>query len=488
MYSRGDAVRARRRTPEPGADQGSILTITLFFILLGSLLVLPILDRAILAYKTGQSAHRDSQREEAVKGAVRIVLADGAAVYKACSNASLTGAVPLNTEGMTVTSTTVCYRLKDTQQMADADLRVALTTTLAGSTVPVGAVGASFPASPDPAAWIASTSNLSQPNQIFLPNLPAREKKLRTGTPYTVPGTSCKVFFPGTYKDAVTVNWAEPTYFASGTYYFENTLTFSGEANVVVGRGSAEGCTDDQTAAWEIADIGKDHAVTGNGATFVFGGAGRMVITDSGSGTTGPSVIFNNRLVRDDEVGAIPGRHVNILTVNGVQSGPGASVDLDVPGMIRVPSSKLLDTSVAPPTPTVDASTQGYVPSTHLAMVPGPVPTPGTTPIIDVNLTTSNSSKLYIPGYVAVPQGTINISATSGAGSSVELLGGTLSANFSQSPVQPAALSVGIVNRVVQKTFKIVSTATVGGKTATAVAIVFVNDYGEYAVKSFYLV
>jgi hypothetical protein len=451
------------------------------------MLTLPILDRAILAYKTGQSAHRDSLREEAVKGAVRIALADPEAVYKACSTASLTGSVPLPTIGMSVPSTTECYRLKDTQQMADSDLRAALATTLAGSTTPIGAVGVPFPASPDPTAWIASSSNLSEPNKIFLPNLASREKKLRTATPYIVPGTPCRVFFPGTYKDAVTVNWAEPTYFASGVYYFENTVTFSGAANVVVGRGPAEGCTDDQTAAWEIVDIGKDHSITGNGATFIFGGAGRIVVTDSGTGTTGPSVVFNPRLVRDDEAGAVPSRHVNIQTVNGVQSG-STSVDLDIPGMMRVPASRLLDTTVTPATPTIDPLTQGYIPSTHLAIVPGPVPTAGVIPIIDVNLTTTKGSKLYVPGYVAVPQGRINISATDGTGSSVQMLGGTLSAEFSQSPVQPASLSLGIVNRIVQKTFKIVSKATVAGKETTAVAIVFINESGDFGVKSFYLV
>jgi hypothetical protein len=108
------------------------------------------------------------------------------------------------------------------------------------------------------------------------------------------------------------------------------------------------------------------------------------------------------------------------------------------------------------------------------------------TPIIDINFTTTSTSTLFIPGYVSVPQGRINITAATGAGvgKSVDLVGGVLAATFSQTLVQPASLHLGMINRIVQKTFKLVGTTTAGRPSVTSVAIVQINDYGEFAINS----
>ena len=42
------------------------------------------------------------------------------------------------------------------------------------------------------------------------------------------------MYFPGTYTNPVTIDG--PTYFASGIYYFEDTVLINGGADVVVGR------------------------------------------------------------------------------------------------------------------------------------------------------------------------------------------------------------------------------------------------------------
>ena len=50
---------------------------------------------------------------------------------------------------------------------------------------------------------------------------------------------TCKVFFPGTYTDPITING--PTYFTSGIYYFENEIKFIGGASAVIGLGAEAG-------------------------------------------------------------------------------------------------------------------------------------------------------------------------------------------------------------------------------------------------------
>jgi hypothetical protein len=69
-------------------------------------------------------------------------------------------------------------------------------------------------------------------------------------------------------------------------------------------------------------------------------------------------------------------------------------------------------------------------------------------------------------------------------GKDVEMVGGVLAALFTQTVDQPATVKVGLINRIVQKTFKMVSTTTSGLPQVTSVAIVQVNDYGEFAVNS----
>jgi hypothetical protein len=59
-----------------------------------------------------------------------------------------------------------------------------------------------------------------------------------------------------------------------------------------------------------------------------------------------------------------------------------------------------------------------------------------------------------------------------------------LAAKVNQTVDQPTTLSLGMVNRIVQKTFKLVSTTTSGTPSVTSVALVQVNDYGEFAVNS----
>ena len=406
-------------------------------------------------------------------------MADPSKLYEACSASGLHNAVSLAGPGLEVGVTTECTTLKNTLELSVTELRAAMATTYVGSTAPVGTVGVVYPNSgnANENLWIADTTTVSQAGKILLPNLPAHALANRSAAGYAMPSWAgnCRVYFPGTYKDPITLTSAQPVFFTSGIYYFENAVTVSGSANVVVGGGSIEGCTDDQQAAFDAIAAPTNHSITGYGATWIFGSAGRLVFTDTVAGT-GPSLQFNSRLVGDTDVGSVSSRGVSIMSVNGVDGG-GAAVDFSLPGKIRVPSSL---NSANPP---VQAMVDGYKPSTlRPDGVANVYPA-----IIDVNLTTTNAAALWLPGYVVVPQGYIKLAVSNAAATvnkSVQLAGGVLAAYFTQTVDKPSVAKYGIINRVVQKTFQVVSSTTTGSPPIVSSAIVQINDYGEYVVNA----
>jgi len=172
---------------------------------------------------------------------------------------------------------------------------------------------------------------------------------------------------------------------------------------------------------------------------------------------------------------------VSIVTVNGVPSG-GSSAGLDIPGRLMVPNS-YTETNPGDANPPVDAVQGDYTPS---SLIPSVSPDPPVPAVIEVSFMGAGSSTLYVPGYVGVPQGAISVYVAPGYGmnKSVQLVGGVLAARVEQSVDLPADSQIGMVNRIVQKTFKLVATTSGPTGVVTSVAIVQVNDYGEYAINS----
>lgn len=470
--------RLTPRRPRAGTDDGSSLVIVLAFILIGALFITPMMQYAVAVTRAGSSQQDKIVRAEAVKGAFRTAMADPHLLYDACSLSGLNEPVTLASAGLDIGVTTQCTTVKYALELDSSELRTAMTTTYVGAPAPVGTVGSVYPGSggPDPTAWVADTTSVSQGDKILLPTLPAHALTHPSSAGYAMPAWvgSCRVFFPGTYNDPITITGSEPVFFASGIYYFDNTVTISGSANVVVGGGSVEGCTTDQEAAFEALGAPTNHNISGYGATWIFGGAGRLAFNDTVAGA-GPSLQFNARLVADTDIASLSSRSVSIMSVNGVDGG-GSAIDFNLPGQLFVPRS----TNSA--TPPVQAMVDQYQPST---LVTDAVATPYPA-IIDVSFTTGTTATLWIPGYIAVPQGYINIAITPGASvnKNVQMVGGVLAAYWAQTPDQPETLQLGIVNRVVQKTFKVVSSTTAGSPRVVSTAVVQINDYGEYVVNS----
>ncbi len=473
-------VPSRRR--EGGADDGMAMIMCMVFVIIGMLVVTPLLTYAGSVLHSSRIQTEKTDRAEAVRGALRVALAEPRSLYDACSGSGLTVEVQLATPGLDVPVRTVCTTVNSAAELNDTELRTAMTLTQVGATAPLGTVGSVYAGSGgnDTSAWYGAATADSTGGAVWLPQLPVHALNHPAINGYMMPTGfgSCRVFFPGTYSSPVAVTDSVPTYFASGVYYFESTVTFSGAANVVIGEGAAEGCTEDQEAAYNAINAPNNHNISGLGATFILGAAGRLVISDAGTGATGPKVQFNTRLVDPTDVGSLPSKNVSIMTVNGVYAGDGASTELNLSGLVRVPRSVLATASSG----STDPVSGDYMPSTVV-----PVQAPAvTTAVIDVSLTTSKTSTLFVPGYIAVPQGQVNITvgAGMGAGKDVQLVGAVLAARVNQTVDQPATLSLGMINRIVQKTFKLISTTTSGTPSVTSVALVQVNDYGEFAVNS----
>lgn len=489
--------RRRRRPPTPARrDDGAALVLALVIVIIASLMVLPLLDYAMSVTRSSRLVGDKADRVEAAKGGLRVALSDPVSLYKVCDAAGLTVAVTLASPQLAIGVNTSCFKLDETSAEDPDNLRYGVATLEAGSAIPDGASGKAFPGSgaADETAWVASSSSTMAADTIWLPQLPAHGLNRRAPGGYPMPASfgSCTVYFPGTYPDPITISSSTPVYFASGIYYFEQAVRLTGDAHVVIGGGAVEGCATDQEAAFYAVGAPATHNVGGLGATFVFGAQGRLVVDDATAGSA-LSVQFNQRYVEESDESTASSAGVSIMTVNGAVSG-GTAIDLTVDGSLFVPLSVV---SGDPPTA---ALAEEYLPSTLVAaaaVAPPPegttttaavttttvAPPPAVASVIEVTVTGSRPTTVSIPGYVAVPQGRISIaiSAEAAASASVAIFGGVVAGAVSIADPRPATLSFGLVNPIVQKTFKIVSTAS-GSPKVVSTAIVQVNQNGAYEV------
>jgi hypothetical protein len=202
-------------------------------------------------------------------------------------------------------------------------------------------------------------------------------------------------------------------------------------------------------------------------------------------------IVFNRRLVDPLDPNTIM-NNVSIMSVNGIVPPLSpTTLDYDSPGVLHVPASKVYATDpVDPVNQHFSAST--LIPTTvpassfPCAYAPAPaVPAPSC-PIVDVSLTTTKSVTIDIPGYISVPQGGVSINTAPGMSADKKLSfgGGIMTATIGVSPDKPAYLQLGLLNSVVQKTFKIVSQTVGANPRVTATALVKVNQTGGYAINS----
>lgn len=456
-------------------DSGTILVLALVVIVLTGLIAIPIGSYAMAVTRSGSVVNTKARHVESAKIGLRVALSDPSNLYEVCNAAGLTVGVDLPMPTLEESVVTTCYKMDELRSEAEGVARIGATTTLVGSSVPTGLVGVPFPGSggTPPDAWQNETTTDATDGKIWLPNLPTRALNIRSPAGHLMPAgyPSCRVYFPGTYIDPITITSSVPTYFASGVYYFTRPVRISGAANVVIGAGSVEGCTSDQEAAFDATDAPKIHNITGMGATMVFGDTGRLAVDTTTAGAS-IRVMVNKRYVAPQEAGVLASAGISVMTVNGTLSG-GVSSDLLIPGQLDVPRSLVAGS------PAVSLESQGYVPSTL-------VPTTATpTPVVSVDLTDNRPVQVMIPDYISTPQGTVSVSSNAAgvANKNIRIDGGVVAAQLQVSATRPAQLTMGLINPVVQRVLQIVSVSA-GSPGAVSTAIVQVNENGAYAVNS----
>ena len=513
-------------------DEGSSLILVLVVMIIAAFFVLPTMTYIMTVNQASRMRIQGANSSEVVRGGLRSVLYDPAGLYSECSKSGASAARDLAVPpGMDIS--TKCTTVGTASQWVPSSLRWALTTTMVGAAAVIPPPYVAPPARPDLdgtisdqwctsavtdslpcgytypnnnstaatyAAWTADATDSSQGNKIFLPYVPSVNDAAGYAGGYNVDignGKFCKVYFPGRYTDNVIITGTTPVYFVSGVYYFEKTLRFSGDAQVVVGAGAAEGCIDSDAVA--VADAGyADATSNGVGGTFVFGAQGRMIVdtvtpSTLGAATKGVSVVFNRRLVDPSDPDVIM-NNVAIMSVNGDTDVVGkVTNDHDAPGIMKVPHSMVYGTTPADPY-SQDFMASTLIPTTAplagtaspCLYLPAPAVPAATCPIVDINLTTPAAVTVSIPGYVAVPQGAVSINTVLGmsAAKKISFGGGLLTGTIAVSAVKPASLQIGLLNSVVQMTFKVVSQTLHASPRVTATALIQVNQTGGYAINS----
>jgi hypothetical protein len=482
-------------------DDGAVLILALVVIIMATLIVIPMLKYASSVTRASRTTDQRVQRLEAVKGGLRTALSDPAALFKACGGVGVGVTAgngrQLASPQLTIPVTTTCY-LMDVNYTEDVNKRpYGIAAVQVGATLP--AVFTTVPPRTDIYPGTGADGNNWRNNdtsvdrtkdKIWTPNLPLHAwRSLRSSDPYVMPPTfgSCLVYFPGTYVDPVNITSSTPVYFTSGVYYFENTVTVSGNAKVVVGGGGTEGCTTDQDAAFSAVNAPSVHNITGLGATFVFGMAGQLVVNNSTAGT-GISLVFNQRYVDPTDPSTTPSASVNIMSVNGELPNSDLAQplgDLVRAGVLSVPYSQVPTTGGAFGSATLDH----YRPSTLVPPDPAIVPAPAdTNPIVEVSLTAGTPTTVTVPGYVDVPQGRFLVSVPAGSGygaaSAINFAGGVLARKIEIPGDTAASFSVGVANVVSQLVLRITSVTTTGTPVVTSDAVVQVNQNGAYAVNN----
>ena len=506
------------------------MILALVVMLVGTLMVLPMMDYTMGVLRANRSSSAKLARVEVVEGGLRATLYDPLKLYQACAENGGGGAtleVPLAVPpGLNIES--VCTTVGHSLQDVPDEQRFALTTTQVGSNANIPPPYVAAPSEPEfdgtisavwctsmnpgpgggkvpcgkpylangdlnPQRWLTDASTTSGSGKIFTPYLPPVANAFAYAGGYNMIEGPCKVYFPGRYVDDVVITGSTPVYFASGIYYFEKTVRISGDATVVVGAGSTPGCVEsDAVAVADAINVPFDAYSNGVGGTWVFGQNGRLVIdTATASTGTGVNLTFNRRLVASTDPAAVM-NEVSIMSVNGVVAG-SATIDLvrdldsDLDGDIelQVPATQVYGTTPA------DALTHQYRASNLISTAGPPVScalsasVPGC-PIIDINLSTAAKVIVKIPGYVSVPQGMLSLTVADGANvnKKISFGGGILAAQVAVSAVVPDYLQLGLLNPVVQLTFKIVTRTTSGSPNMTATALVQVNETGGYAINS----
>ena len=388
LQARGDELMTgnidqQRHDRQRTQDRGSAMIMVLVFTIISALIVIPMLTYAMTVLRVNSVSVEKREDLEAVRGGARVAVSDPVALFQTCTSQSSFATLPTPA----VDSFTQCRQISEVGVTDELTIPYSSVALQPGEQISSqNFTGMSQLEPPVDAAegwWLGDLESEPVANSIWLPNLPEVDGTLQSSDGHELPDPyECRVFFPGRYTEPIVL--AETAYFASGSYYFEESVTVLGGGDVVAGFGLEPGCVSDLQAFSDIDDSAAPDRfnIDGLGATFVLGSDARLIVDDSKTLDAAGDVVDNNtnepakfwinqRYVQNAADG---GARVSIMTVNGdtdpidaaVPDGPSSVSDLQVPGVVLVPQSQVQiaqgDTAT-----TELASSRDFVPSTHTA-------------------------------------------------------------------------------------------------------------------------
>jgi hypothetical protein len=331
--------------------------------------------------------------------------------------------------------------------------------------------------------WWNFAGDLNDAGTYDYPELPPLPAYLRPSVAQATVG-SCRVYFPGRYESPLTLG-AGRHYFPSGVYYFENLLTLSPGAELVAGQGRWDGCTFDAEAAF-APTAPNFHAITGRGATLLFGGSGRLVADNA-------SLQINRRVSDSTSRGS---ETVAIRSVN-FRTTPHAA-----PAAVEVPDDVVFLADVfdaANPACNAALGTTSCLqraadhsvrlsPTTPIARYRASTLAPTDT-IISVTQTggSASSNQFVTDGYVFVPNSRVLLTGGGNTDYRLRLSAGLVASSLELGyDVMPAAGNnwfLGVLDEPIQRQVDLfVSVTAPNGQRTVSRAIMEVNVDGSYAI------
>jgi hypothetical protein len=369
-----------------------------------------------------------------------------------------------------------------------ASVPAILTQTTAGLPSPVAATCVTAPTAPDVSvAWHAFVGDRPEETQPRnYPSLPPLPPYTRVSVNQATVG-SCRVYFPGQYNAPLTLASGDH-YFASGIYYFTDLVTLQPGARVVGGQGKFDGCAVDAEAVF-ATDAPKAHSVTGRGATFVFGGAGRLVSNDA-------SLRMNKRISDTSTRGS------EFTAFRSVNFNPSATPPPAAPAPVEIPDDLVMiaDTHDAA-NPKCTASTAGQPcmqaarEYTSQASADAPVlrytrSSLGVNDtIISVTQTggSSSSNGFEVDGYTFVPNARVLLNGGNNTDYRTRVDGGIVASSielqYNQAPSVASNWFFGVRETNLEQRFRFYANVDAGnGQRTVSRATLQVDESGNYAI------
>lgn len=484
------AVNASDPTLGRQADRGSVLPMVLVLTVVGSIIVVALQTFAVTLFRVQpELAERDDTFQSARSAMEMAIVFQRDAGPGQCYTDTEPASFSLNGH----TATVSCSPAGNYFGTARNQLGLITTSTDPATALTGPAVsavsGEIYVSGADPAItqpWYERVGEDPEADGSHVyPTLPPVPAYVRgTVNPPQIGG--CSLYFPGRYLGPLVLGPGDH-YFASGVYLFNHQVTVESGAEVVVGQGPIGGCAGGDAPAAGASSSPSSPAVSGRGATFLFGGAGRLDIQ--------PNARFEmNRRVSDASTRGTDG--VSIRTINFGPAPPPAVPDPSAP---IIPADVVfLDSTFAVENPSCDASLSTDqclqdVANHSVVAIPGAppaayVPSALADPAVRIDQSSGSAATnaVIIDGMILTPNADVVIDGGVNPDHLLRVSGGIVAESVQLNHVNPSSgYLVGVIDQAVQRRFRLaVQLTAASGARARSDAVLDVNANGQYAINA----